>query len=118
MLLTVRLARRSRSVARPPRPPPPRHSWSRAANKLGKDVEVAPKKTYVSLRRNKQFAIVQPTTKTRVDLGLNLSDVDTSDRLEAAGSWNSMCSHRIRLTSADEVDEQVSQWLAQAYEQN
>lgn len=36
MLLTVRLARRSRSVARPPRPPPPRHSWSRAANKLGK----------------------------------------------------------------------------------
>lgn len=89
-----------------------------AANKLGKDVEVAPKKTYVSLRRNKQFAIVQPSTKTRVDLGLNLSDVDTSDRLEAAGSWNSMCSHRIRLTSADEVDAQVSQWLAQAYEQN
>ena len=87
-----------------------------AAQKLGADVEVAPKKTYVSLRRSKQFAIVQPSTRTRVDLGLNLKGVEPDGRLEAAGSWNSMCTHRIRLESKKEVDAEVKRWLERAYE--
>ena len=50
---------------------------------FGKDLEVSPKKTYVSLRRNKQFALIQPSTATRVDVGLNLKGHPVGDRLEA-----------------------------------
>ncbi|NHK28403.1 DUF4287 domain-containing protein [Parvularcula flava] len=82
---------------------------------LGKDVEIAPKKTYVSLRRSKQFALIQPSTKTRVDLGLNLNGVEPEGKLEASGSFNSMVTHRIRLSSPAEVDKDVTKWLKQAY---
>ncbi len=80
------------------------------------DVEVAPKKAYVSLRRSKQFAIVQSSTKTRVDLGLNLKDAKPSDRLEVSGSFNSMVSHRIRLEKPSDVDKAVKGWIQQAWQ--
>lgn len=87
-----------------------------AVEKFGTDVEIAPKKGYVSLRRKKQFAIVQPSTKTRMDLGIILKDEKPTARLEEAGSWNSMCSHRVRLTDEKEVDAELLAWLKQAYE--
>jgi predicted transport protein len=86
-----------------------------AVRALGGDVEVAPKKAYVSLRRSKQFALIQPSTKTRVDLGLNLKGVEPQDRLEASGSWNSMCTHRVRLESVKDVDAALKKWLKLAY---
>ena len=87
----------------------------KAATALGKDVEIAPKKTYVSLRRSKQFALIQPSTRTRVDLGLNLKGVPPTERLEASGSFNAMVSHRVRLTDVSEVDQQLKSWLRDAY---
>ena len=83
---------------------------------FGGDVEIAPKKSYVSLRRGKQFAIIQPSTKTRVDIGINLKGIDPTDRLEASGSFNAMVSHRVRVGTVDEIDAEVLDWLRQAYE--
>lgn len=80
------------------------------------DVEIAPKKTSVSLRRSKQFALVQPSTRTRVDLGIQLKGVEPQGKLEASGSFSSMVSHRIRLESAADVDDEVVGWLRRAYE--
>ncbi len=83
---------------------------------LGDDAEIAPKKAYVSLRRSKQFGLIQPSTKTRVDLGINLKGKDPTGKLEASGSFNAMVSHRVRLSEAGDVDADVKAWLKVAYE--
>ena len=83
---------------------------------FGKDVEIAPKKTYVSLRRKKQFALVQPSARDRVDIGINLKGVKPGGRLEASGSFNAMVSHRVRIGSKKDVDAQVKAWLRKAYD--
>lgn len=83
---------------------------------FGKDIEFSPKKAYVSLRRSKQFGLIQPSTATRLDLGLNLKGVAPSGRLEASGSWNAMVSHRVKLASAADVDAEVKAWLKAAYD--
>jgi hypothetical protein len=86
-----------------------------SVEKFGGDVEISPKKTHVSLRRSKQFAIVQASTKTRVDVGINLKGVNASERLEPSGSFNSMVSHRVRLSAPQDVDAELLGWLKKAY---
>lgn len=88
-----------------------------AALACGPDVEIAPKKANVSLRRARQFALIQPTTKTRVDLGLNLKSRDPAGRLEASGSFNAMFTHRVKLGAVAEVDDEVRAWLREAYQE-
>jgi len=83
---------------------------------FGKDVEIAPKKTYVSLRRNKQFALIQPSTKDRLDVGINLKGKMPAGRLEASGSFNAMVSHRVRLTNKSDVDGELKRWLREAFD--
>lgn len=81
---------------------------------FGPDVDIAPKKTSVSLRRSKQFALVEPTTATRGDLGINLTGTAPAGRLEVASG---MCTHRVRSTSAEDGDAEVVAWLREAYDQ-
>jgi predicted transport protein len=85
--------------------------------RFGNDVEITPKKAYVSFRRRRQFGILQPSTKTRMDLGLNLDpDTPASDPLIIGDKWSGMCSHRIEIHSIDEVTPAVIDWLRKAYE--
>ena len=82
---------------------------------FGPDVELAPKKANVSVRRRRQFALIQPSTRTRVDLGLVLAR-PAGGRLEASGSFNAMFSHRVKLGGPGEIDAEVIGWLREAYD--
>jgi predicted transport protein len=82
-------------------------------SRLGPDVEVAPKKTYVSLRRRKQFALLKPATRSQIEIGLDLPGEPASERLRATSG---MCSHLVRVGSSDEIDAELRGWLRAAYE--
>ena len=84
--------------------------------KFGKDVTITPKKTSVSIIRKNQFALIKPATKTRIDLGLKIKDKPTTDRLENSGPFGTMCTHRVKLSEAKEVDKELTDWLKEAYE--
>jgi predicted transport protein len=83
--------------------------------KFGKDIEIAPKNAYVSLRRKKQFAMLQPATKTRFEIGLNLKGTEPTGKLKALKPGG-MCSHKIDLADEEEIDKEVLQWIRTAYE--
>lgn len=83
---------------------------------LGADVALVPKKGYISLRRpKKQFAMIQPSGAGRIDLGLILPGVPAGGRLEPAGSFNALFTHRVRVMSADDLDDTLAGWIAAAY---
>lgn len=83
---------------------------------FGDDVVITPKKTTVSIIRKKQFALIKPATKTRIDLGLKIKDKAISDRLGNSGPFGTMCTHRVKITKLSEIDDQLIAWLKEAYE--
>ncbi len=87
-----------------------------AVQSLGLDVEIAPKKANVSVRRARQFALLQPSTRTRLDLGLILKGQEPQGKLEASGSFHAMFTHRVRLETLDDIDADVQRWLKEAYD--
>jgi hypothetical protein len=86
---------------------------SAAIDQLGAH-EKAPKKTYVSLRRKKQFAMLGPATKDALELGLNARDLPASPRLKALAPGG-MCQYTVRLASTSEVDAELMGWVRSAY---
>ncbi len=83
-------------------------------NELGA-FEIAPKKGYVSLRRKKQFAMVGPGTKQRLEVGLNIKGVKASDRLQEVPAGG-MCQFKVFLSGEEEVDRELMAWVRQAYD--
>jgi hypothetical protein len=83
-------------------------------------VTVQARKSCVSLvSPRRTFAAVQPTTKSRVDLGLRLDNVEPAGRLQAARNIASgTINLRIALTGPDDIDQEVISWLQRAYDQS
>jgi hypothetical protein len=86
-----------------------------ATTQLG-PFEVLPKKGYLSLRRRKQFAMIGPPTKARVDVGLNAKGVPATERLVAMPAGG-MCQYTVKITDIAEVDQELIGWIRQAYDQ-
>jgi len=82
--------------------------------KLG-EFETSPKKTYVSLRRKKQFAMLGPATRDQVELGLNAKAFPASARLKVLPPGG-MCQYAVRLSTAGEIDAELLAWVRMAYD--
>jgi len=85
---------------------------------FGNDITIAPKKGSVSLIRKRQFALIKPATKTRIDLGLKLKDTEVQGCLEHSGPFGAMCTHRIQINEMDDINDDVIKWLSTAYEKS
>ena len=85
-----------------------------AMKKFG-SFEEAPKKTYVSYRRKKQFAMIGPATNTRVDVGLNVKGLEASERLLEQPPGR-MCNYIVRLSEAAEADAELIGWIKAAFD--
>ena len=79
------------------------------------EFEIAPKKGYVSLRRKKQFAMIGPGTKTRVDIGINMKGVTGTDRLVELPPGG-MCQYKVAVTDPKEIDRELVAWIRTAFD--
>jgi hypothetical protein len=92
------------------------------ARKFGKDVLVCPCKTMVPLYRNRVFAEIKPTTRTRIDLSLALDkempESGVLKRNEQRLKKGDRLTHIIALVSEKDVNAEVLKWLRAAYERD
>ncbi|HEY7600779.1 MAG TPA: DUF5655 domain-containing protein [Candidatus Limnocylindrales bacterium] len=79
---------------------------------LGPDIELAPKKAYVSLRRRKQFAQLGPAAG-QLEVCLNLPGKPATERLRPTSG---MATHRVRIADVAGLDGELLGWLKEAYD--
>ena len=91
-----------------------------AGRGLGADVRICPCQTMVPLYRNHVFAQVKPATNKRVDLGFYLRGQEPVGRLLSTGgeAKGDRITHRIPLTTLEEIDSEVLRWFQTAYDQD
>ena len=87
---------------------------------LGPDVKACPSQTMVPLYRNHVFAQIKPATNSRVDFGLCFTTYrgKLPKRLIDTGGLakKDRITHRIELTSPDQIDADLKKWLRTAYD--
>jgi uncharacterized protein DUF5655/uncharacterized protein DUF4287 len=88
--------------------------------KTGKEAKACPCQTIVPLYRNHVFAQIKPTTQTRIDMGFALGDIKPTGRLIDTGGFakKDRITHRIPITSVDDIDDEVKHWLKVAYDRD
>jgi hypothetical protein len=88
--------------------------------KTGKEAKACPCQTIVPLYRNHVFAQIKPTTQTRIDMGFALGDMKPKGRLIDTGGFarKDRITHRIPITSMEDIDDEVKQWLKVAYDRD
>ena len=88
--------------------------------KTGKEAKACPCKTIVPLYRNHVFAQIKPTTQTRIDMGFALGDLKPTGRLIDTGGFakKDRITHRIPISSIEEIDDEVKHWLKVAYDRD
>jgi hypothetical protein len=91
-----------------------------ALPRVGPTVVVQARKTYISLvSERRTFAVVQATTRHRIDLGLRLTNIKVAGRLERAkGVGNGSMTVKLSLASPKDLDREALVWLKRAYREN
>jgi Domain of unknown function (DUF4287)/Domain of unknown function (DUF5655) len=81
---------------------------------FGSDTDLQAGASSINLRSDgKKFASVH-VTADRLD-GIKRKEAPAQGRLESAGSWNAIVTHRVRIHSAKEVNQEFYAWLKSAY---
>jgi hypothetical protein len=87
---------------------------------LGGDVKICPCQTIVPFYREHVFAQIKPATRTRIDFGLALKGAKKKPprRLIDTGGLakGDRITHRIEITSENEINDEVKTWLKMAYD--
>ena len=78
-------------------------------------VTVLPKQSQVGLAAGAQFAVLQPATPERFDVGLKLPGVEPTKRLAPAGRWGGTMTHRVRVPAPGDPDPELLGWMREAY---
>lgn len=84
---------------------------------LGDDVAMEARKTYTPFVRRRQFAAVAAATRSRMDVGLRFVEAPDSPLLREA-SAPGQATHKLSLSTVDDVTDEVERLLRMAYEQN
>ena len=84
---------------------------------LGEDVAVEGRGGYTPFVRKRQFIAVQASSKTRVDLGLRFKEAPESALLSTS-SLPGQSTHKVGLSSVEDITDEVVGLIRLAYEQN
>ncbi len=88
-----------------------------AIEALGDDVTVEGRSTYTPFVRRRQFVAIAAATRSRVDVGLRYTRAPES-KLLASTSAPGQATHKLSLTTPEQVTEEVERLLRVAYDQN
>ena len=89
---------------------------SSIVEELGDDVAREERGASTAFSRGRLFALLEPQSPTRLDVGLVLPDAEETERLRPAEGEPPAVTHRVSLAHEDEIDGELTEWLRAAYD--